>query len=480
MFIKYQDGEAADHTDCRCVLLDQNEWSDNEDPVHLVRDRVEKELEDQGIEIEPHDSHDAAPSGWKVEIETGISLEPLQTPEGQEPGFRWAGLEIVSPVLVADEAEQRIRHIMGIIKAKYEVHISPICGLHIHVGVGARKKIPTDVLRRFGALLWAAEPLLTLLDPPERLLNPDLRSVRLQSHLALGNVQKDDDDDIEGEAVPPTPLSCSHQRFLEHLDPIEARHLLYKGNPWDDPDATERHKTFAYEDCERRPKPILQSVYPAALKLLSCEYPSQVARLLACKEITISREVDVRANFNFTSAYLRSDAKRHTVEFRQAAGSFDPDRVVTWTEICTRLLRFAVDHTDAELLTLLDLLHRDEMRDVFQFLEYIGCSRPCVENSRSRVAQADVRGWYEEDIYNLAIAGQEDLELSVICKHEEPCQHRRQKCKAFLRRSEEKEAAKAGAGNGTAKKASRSFLMKEMQRDTGFLVNAWGSSWRFW
>lgn len=52
------------------------------------------------------------------------------------------------------------------------------CGFHVHVGAGKDKRIDPRTLRRFGALIWAASPLLSQLHAPDRAVHEWSQNVR--------------------------------------------------------------------------------------------------------------------------------------------------------------------------------------------------------------------------------------------------------------------------------------------------------------
>lgn len=218
---------------------------------------------------------------------------------------------------------------MACVKENFHIHINPSCGFHVHLGVGARERIPTEVLRRFGALVWAAEPLLASLHPPERALSKWAPSVRLTSHLAKGATKttamsmrsygrpflRSEDCDKNDPHTPTSPLSEDDQNLLSPPSQDYNSSLApYPGEPWNNLAAISRHEAYVLNEDDdededededddededeneedgpepgpapsspsnyEAPNPLMKGVFPAALHLLQCETSCQVARLL--------------------------------------------------------------------------------------------------------------------------------------------------------------------------------------------------------
>jgi hypothetical protein len=100
-------------------------------------------------------------------------------------GYGWLRIEVASPAKWSvDEALAEIRRAIQVLKSAFRCRISPRCGFHVHLGNGG-DVIPFRTLRRFAALLWAADPLLSRIHPPERRLGYS-KSIRMESNLARG------------------------------------------------------------------------------------------------------------------------------------------------------------------------------------------------------------------------------------------------------------------------------------------------------
>lgn len=125
-------------------------------PKGTTRDRIATFLETRGIPM--HKTHPS--SGWEID-EDGSVGEP-------EQDYFWASVELKSPASYAtDEALDMILLVVHLIKSNFRCRVNTSCGLHVHIGNGY-DRIEARAARNFAALWWAAEPLITMLQAPER------------------------------------------------------------------------------------------------------------------------------------------------------------------------------------------------------------------------------------------------------------------------------------------------------------------------
>lgn len=370
-------------------------WPENLNQEDIVQLEIGKVLKKHGFPVLDGDEN-VKYCKWQVSYDSTINN---LLPKEESKALDWHGIELISPILDADTAETTIQNVMNCIKGAFHVHINPSCGLHVHLGVGAGERIPTDVLRRFGALIWAAEPLMASLHPPERALNEQTRSIRLESRLARGYTKENVIPD--GKVHPITPPGRLESRWQRVLDQnVEESY----GVPWDDRQAIARHELYVHQEGDKlreRPEPIMKGIFPAALHLLQCDTSRQVAWLLACvSDDPNPFKPSLRGNFAFNN-YLAPHNECPTVEVRLAAGSFDPDWVAAWTTICTKLFQFAKDKSDKYTLCLLEHMN-DKNPTIIDLLrnKWIGCPKSYVHAAWDRHFRAKTTGWYESDIYN--------------------------------------------------------------------------------
>lgn len=83
-------------------------------------------------------------------------------------GYAWQEVELTSPASYAiDEAFDMIRMVVHLVTSNFRCRVNSFCGFHVHLGNG-RARIDLPTARNFAALWWAAEPMLSMLHPPER------------------------------------------------------------------------------------------------------------------------------------------------------------------------------------------------------------------------------------------------------------------------------------------------------------------------
>ncbi|KAI1780137.1 putative amidoligase enzyme-domain-containing protein [Hypoxylon cercidicola] len=114
---------------------------------------------------------------WEVGLDATLR-EPFYD------GFEWIPMEIRSPAFWArEESYKEISYVVNLLKSCYRLRVNPTCGFHVHVGNG-RKFFPADTIKRLGAFLWAADPILSRLHAPWRRVNEFSPSIRYLSKLA--------------------------------------------------------------------------------------------------------------------------------------------------------------------------------------------------------------------------------------------------------------------------------------------------------
>ena len=124
--------------------------------------RMQELLESKGIPM----ITDSSPKGW--EIDEDISVYERGT-RGQRD-YDWKDVELISPASYAiDEAFDMIRLVVYLVTKNFRCRVNESTGFHVHIGNGF-DRIPFHAMRSFSSIWWAAEPLLTMLHPPERAL----------------------------------------------------------------------------------------------------------------------------------------------------------------------------------------------------------------------------------------------------------------------------------------------------------------------
>lgn len=219
-------------------------------------------------------------------------------PQPQRSG--WYGLELISPAQPnTTRAHQETAYVLSVLRQNYgnRMRVNESCGLHIHVGMGP-DAIPVPQLRRIAALLYAADPLLSVLHPPHRQNNRFCPSIRRHANVTWGMV----------EAMAATEVSAG---------------ACSAGGTWTDQGGGPGRET-----------PV--SLRAAVAQLLACSTGYAVARLLQYR--------DAKSNYNFNSYLVAQSSPPQgnvTVEFRQHEGTLDARRIEAWARLCVGLTEWA-------------------------------------------------------------------------------------------------------------------------------------------
>ncbi|RYO88552.1 hypothetical protein DL766_001267 [Monosporascus sp. MC13-8B] len=147
---------------------------------------------------------------WHVGMDYTVEVDPPL-----RALYNWQDVEIRTPAFRAggdgDEARAEIAYVLDLLRARYRLHLNTSTGFHVHVGNGA-DWFPAAHLRRLGALVWVADPLLSRLHPPWRRVGEYSNSIRYSSALACGGVRTEGANAMAAAAVargPDTHLNRS-------------------------------------------------------------------------------------------------------------------------------------------------------------------------------------------------------------------------------------------------------------------------------
>ncbi|KAI1366762.1 hypothetical protein F5Y08DRAFT_350915 [Xylaria arbuscula] len=177
------------------------EWYEDAD---AIRKHVRTTLRDYGIRVfdeVPNESEDPLPfhlqpyDFWSVVDDPSVGAGEIEVAlHARGPKkYKWCGLEVQSRVFRdAEHAYDEIRFVVNLLKAKYRLRVNVSCGLHVHVGDGANYW-DTNTLKRAGAFLWAADPILSRLHAPWRRVGEYSSSIRYRSRLARNDAMKAED-----------------------------------------------------------------------------------------------------------------------------------------------------------------------------------------------------------------------------------------------------------------------------------------------
>ncbi|RYP67020.1 hypothetical protein DL770_008699 [Monosporascus sp. CRB-9-2] len=304
---------------------------------------------------------------WTVEREGTASMPEDILGRTGVSDYTWVDLEAKSPALWAtDDAFIEIRDVVQALQQTYWICTPPSTALQFHYGCG-KDYIPFRNLRRIAALLYAADPMLAQLHPQHRRNNPYSLSNRLYSVLAHGSTESDANRDTE---APKTELESPDCRG-EYGDPqqeakvqgstkfksVFARgmltgyavnaHTFYLTDP-DTPLSLGPVRVPRGYTC----KPL--GILTAVREILHCTTAPGLSKRMETLRERPAYDFGAYAD----SRYMRETPRRRqqpkrTIEFRQAAGTMDPDEVVAHAKIVVRLCEWASTVEVAEFWKLI-------------------------------------------------------------------------------------------------------------------------------
>lgn len=363
-----------------------------------------KTLKDHGLPVQESTNpqgemsprgHILAPyQGWTVKLD-----DTIRTPKDSE--FHWCPVEITSPAQVAsDGAFISINRVVSLLTSKYRILVNSSCGFHVHVGQGA-DFLEVGALGRVAGILWAADPLLGCLHPPERRFNYWSQSIRERSTLALGTSDLIDHHPIFSGCINHTKgkvRPTTSENDLLHAVKARVKKQSIEGSsdtsPSDAPTYSTRRREgpripfpkYTAEE-EARLKKIAEGgrfsildpkartdpgVFHGVKEILSYSAPCTISWLL---------EASVKPNYNFEGySCLRvsnPSSRKRTVEFREAAGTTSGRWAETWARICVGIYEWAIHAPVAEYLAVLDNCDQAAKGgeyDVIDLLDQIGLS----------------------------------------------------------------------------------------------------------
>ncbi|KAI0107604.1 putative amidoligase enzyme-domain-containing protein [Nemania sp. FL0031] len=188
------DPDEADSANLPPLLrINTTQFIDKDTIEEHIEELVRGTLRNHGIPVnDPNDftikgpRHLANLDEWFVTHDGSVQegIEERELTDGKSGPYSWYGMEVRSPALWDDpRVYDEVRFVVNLLKSKYRIRINPSCGFHVHVGNGAQY-FRTETLKRFGALVFAADPLLSRLHAPWRRVAVFSKSIRYESRLA--------------------------------------------------------------------------------------------------------------------------------------------------------------------------------------------------------------------------------------------------------------------------------------------------------
>ncbi|KAK0657399.1 hypothetical protein B0T16DRAFT_442098 [Cercophora newfieldiana] len=422
----------------------QEAW-DRSSPDWFAEDYMKNFFREKGFKLLNESVQKGAPNpfpsmylfpnaGWEISSDYSVTECALSgyDRDAMFPGYFTMSFEIKTPVLRACQASfDHVCEVLAAINGHFRVRVNPSCGMHVHVGKGSQlmrdvdqitpalnavtgfpifksKTFSLSELRRISALLWAVDPFLAALHPPERQFNIYSGSIRTYSELAVGGW------DTKGAPYParkrfgvPGPeknLDAEPTRPIERI----SSERFPATRPTDlGADARARLNMMTFGRQLRMPEKLLHDrVCPGADILLAASSKSKIAQMM-------SSCVRGRLNYNFAEYLSGREAScnsftdsKGTIEFREHAGSLYPETAVYWATVCVFIVNFARTASDKIFNRVLNRLARAEeaalngtgnLYDVISFLVDIGLTNIATWYEM-RLRKMPMEHWYPMQI----------------------------------------------------------------------------------
>ncbi|RDW79979.1 hypothetical protein BP6252_04617 [Coleophoma cylindrospora] len=194
-----------------------------------------------------------------------------------EHEFVWNSIEVISPAYyIFDDTLDEIRKACRLLAENYMIHINETAGMHVHVGLG-HQRFQLGYLRRLLAFFWGFEEQLNTLHPKHR-----------------------------------SAEHCGWARSLRE------------------------QSVYANRSATAVTKVVLPGIEEGIRYFLG--HPFASSRNIAKEAGGFDGNGKTMA-YNFSSIELEEPLK-HTIEFRQAAGTVDEEEIVTWIRTCVGIVDF--------------------------------------------------------------------------------------------------------------------------------------------
>ncbi|KAH8194271.1 hypothetical protein TruAng_011559 [Truncatella angustata] len=212
--------------------------------------------------------------------------------------YEWAGKEVTSEVLKADDAgyPKKITDVCRAIR-ECRVHLNSSAGVHVHVGHGD-DGFSLKTLKRVATIMWLMDSRLLYLHHPSRRDNANCE--------LLSKISK-----------------------LSHTQ---------EGKPAADPGG--RYHRIMDENV---PTDIWPALHAKLQQIWFASDIEQIAHLMSDRTPPDSMRAISRGTVGFRRLIStgRNRVNINTVEFRQMAGSLEPDHIIQWVKVCLAIVDFA-------------------------------------------------------------------------------------------------------------------------------------------
>ncbi|KAI1775668.1 hypothetical protein F4818DRAFT_440945 [Hypoxylon cercidicola] len=186
-WLYYGEPDRLDKVEGMPLVFRVAQGSDEEVAMESIQNEISRLFEAHDLPVEVTTTGYETPFAEEVlskYSKIGVTTDPSVHEAPIFGNFKFAGMEIQTFVAPDDpEAFEIVDYIRSLLIRYFRVRVNPTCGLHVHVGQGAERFSP-DRLRRISSLVWAAEPLLVMLNHPFRIANDTCEPQRERGNIS--------------------------------------------------------------------------------------------------------------------------------------------------------------------------------------------------------------------------------------------------------------------------------------------------------
>ncbi|KAJ9669276.1 hypothetical protein H2201_000628 [Coniosporium apollinis] len=309
----------------------------HEEPLELARNVICQATGNEGMRV--HCTADytkqADYSAWSISNDSslnGLTKQALMEAFNDriptlEAANDWdsSGVELISPPYAdiahaRDEISTILSSLRGTSSSDYGATVSTICGMHVHIGLPNNEPFTITTLQHLAYLLVVYEEEISQLHEPQRHQAAEEIITNRENFLHDGCAEP-----VERIIINPETGKRERKQFVPIFKPLE------------------EIRASLFETVDAAPQPL--------------------ERLLGF----MGRH---RAHIVNFSGLVR-EGRPNTVEFRQHAGTLDPQDVFWWVKFCTGLVQLAHRYTmTGEECPVSDWEDKIDIEDLFEAIQF--------------------------------------------------------------------------------------------------------------
>ncbi|KAI1385778.1 uncharacterized protein F4822DRAFT_432636 [Hypoxylon trugodes] len=294
--------------------------------------------------------------GWVVKRDYSVNPDDALLKDWDATKHMWEDVEITSPALFATEKSfEEVRRVVQALIDTFWLYAPESSGLHVHIGRG-KYYFEIDEIRRLSAFLYAADPILTQMHPEVRRTTQRHYCIsnRLYSTLAHGAPSIEASRSINNLTQEGPPITSSRSTGALPREEKRGQNANFffqrgflKGYTLDQNEFDTRQPAFA----ARLPQYEVGKPLPTAIaveQLLNSPNPPTISLLMEQDSFSpMAYKFTFYGHMYYRKLVMegplpsRETQNGRTIEFRQAAGSVDPDEIVAQCKIAVGVCDFA-------------------------------------------------------------------------------------------------------------------------------------------